>query len=59
MTGLQALKILLSYQIWRRSDHEPCNFEYSSQELGVAIDIAALALLNNIEKKTDDESSEL
>ena len=59
MTDLQALKILFAYQVWRRSDHEPCDFEYSSQELGVAIDIAALALLNNIEKKINDESSEL
>lgn len=59
MTDLQALKILFAYQIWRRSDHEPCDFEYSSQELGVAINIAALALLNKIEKKTEDESSKL
>lgn len=45
MTIKRATEILLAYNVWRRGDHEPCDFEYSALELGVAIDMAALALL--------------
>lgn len=52
MTTKQAIEILLAYNVWRRGDHEPCDFEYSAQELGVAIDMAALALLRTDEITT-------
>lgn len=52
MTKKKALEILLAYNLWRRGEHEPCDFEYSARELGVAIDMAALALLRT--DKTDD-----
>lgn len=57
MTNRQALEILLAHNLWRRGNHKPCDFEYSAQELGVAIDMAALALLrmDNTEKNKDDE----
>ena len=44
MTTKRANEILLAYNIWRRGDHEPCDFEYSSLELGAAIDTACHAL---------------
>ena len=57
MTKRKALEILLAYNLWRRGDHEPCDFEYSARELGVAIDMAALALLrtDNTDKTEGDE----
>ncbi len=57
MTNRKALEILLAYNVWRRGDHEPCDFEYSAQVLGVAIDMAALALLriDDTDKAKDDE----
>ena len=36
----RAIRILTEYNDWRRGDHEPCDFKYSSLELGAAIDVA-------------------
>lgn len=55
MTKKKALEILLAYNLWRRGEHEPCDFVYSARELSVAIDMAALALLRMDNNKTDDD----
>lgn len=40
MTLQRAQQILKEYNEWRRGEHEPCDFKYSSLELGAAIDVA-------------------
>lgn len=44
MTYKRAKEILIEYNKWRSGDHEPCDFKYSSLELGTAINLAVHAL---------------
>lgn len=58
MTAKRATEILLAYNVWRRGDHEPCDFEYSALELGAAIDMAALALLRTMDNTNGNGNGE-
>lgn len=40
MTIKRAIEVLKKYNEWRRHEGEPRPFEFSAQELGVAIDVA-------------------
>lgn len=62
MSIQRAIEILTEYNKWRRHEGEPCNFKYSGQELGLAIDVAVKALwkmgkvidIINFAKRPDD-----
>ena len=44
MTIQRAVKILSEYNDWRRHDGEPCDFKYTGQDVGAAIDTVIAAL---------------